>query len=434
MVRVERSVNSPVREVVAVTSVTTERPTPVESATERSRRRWPATALIGLVAFALGLFGGWVIWSGDEGGSTGDTLRSDGPRFDTGWELTGSPVPGGSWHGMMAATAGTVVYVGHGPEDSMSAHVSRDDSENWEAADEFPDAAFLENPDFDPDLRLEHTMLTGLGGGPTGFVAVATLFDEDGPGNGKTPVVAFSTDGTSWDTVDTDTLPATPVMSLDDVIGGPTGLVIVGTDSSTHPFVWFTADGQTWTETDLPTFKGGATSIAVDGSRWLALVGDPTSSVRAFTSTDGIEWAEVDVAESPPSMVLRPPYFGRAPFAANGDTWVLAQVDGLGAPAVWASTDNAVTWQQLGTNGFEMAEDGFVLRDLVSIEAGFLIVGTEELADGMGEAHFVLFSEDGMTWTRSPAIAEYGQVVAVDDAVLAVDEGGIVHRWHDEQR
>ena len=418
---------------------TAERPAAGTSAAQPPRRHWLPTVLIGLVALALGLGGGWVIWSGDESGSTRNTLRSDGPGFDTGWTLTGSPMPGGSWNGMLATSANTVLYIGQS-RDAMSAFVSSDLTQNWEVADEFPDTAFLEDPDNDPDLRLEHTMLTGLGGGPAGFVAVATLFDGDGPGNGKTPVIAFSADGTSWDLIDADTLPAVPVMSLDDVIGGPTGLVIVGTEPSSRPFVWFSADGRTWTETDLPTFRGGATSVAVDGSRWVALVGEatsPVSPIRAFTTTNGVDWVEVDVAESPPSMVLLPPYAGGAPFAANGDTWVLAQVDGRGAPAVWASTDNAVTWQELDTDGLELAETAFVVRDLATIEAGFLIVGTEELSTGRtgpGEAQFLLFSEDGTTWTRFPAIAEYRQIIAVDDAVLAVDDGGIVHLWHDQQR
>ena len=79
-----------------------------------------------------------------------------------------------------------------------------------------------------------------------------------------------------------------------------------------------------------------------------------------------------------------------------------------------------------------MTGTSYVVRDLATIDAGFLLVGTEELPDGAGEAHFLLFSEDGTTWTRSPAIAEYRQIVPLDDAVLTVDDDGIVHLWQDD--
>lgn len=411
--------------------VVTERPIESNGESTKARSGWVRRIVVAAVALALGLAGGWVIWGGDDD-STADPDAMSGAALATGWRSTGSPMPDAGF-AVMAAAGDTVAFVGSAPDVGMVEFLSSDATENWTRVDEFPDTVFLEDPEHAPGRGLEYTSLRGLAGGDAGFVAVATLFDADGPENGKTPVILHSVDGGSWDPVDARELPATPVHEFDDVVAGPTGLVIVGTTRARTPFVWFSADGRTWVEAEVP-FTPGAAAVTADRSGWMAVAGDPvprSSPVRAFTSADGVEWTEVQVDEAPPPSALLPPIVGRAAFAANADTWVVAPIADGGTTTVWTSGDGGVRWREADLGGVAPDGSGYDVRELVAFADGFVIAATARSNGGDRETAYLLRSDDGLTWTRTEAIAEYGQLVPTDDALLASADGGIVHVWRD---
>ncbi len=363
------------------------------------------------LAVTVFVFGLLALSCGDDGDddSSGQAIPgSSVGRFETGWVLSNRLPLGG---GDVAANDDVVVAIGWEWEqagNTVSIFYS-DDGIEWEPGEGFPDV------DDGPALA--------VAGGPSGFVAIGTR-------NGAVPnqpVIAFSSDGAVWDELDAQGLPESEVSWLSSVVAGPDGFVVVA-DAGQGAVVWFSTDGRTWVDTDLPAVNGQLT-VATDGSDWMAVGGefefeDGDGTAVVFTSTDGLRWTEVENRAPLPAAAV-PSYGGAAPLVADGDAWVLAPREGgPGAGTVWVSIDDGETWEQSVTG-----EQPWSVRDLAAVSQGFVIVGTQEPPPGSSEDHFLLFSEAGAEWRRIRSISEYASIASLGDDLVVLDTDGNIFVW-----
>lgn len=369
------------------------------------QRRWLAVAAMMMLVFLV------VSCSDDdEDDPSGRATReSSEARFETEWVLSERlPVGGGG----LAANDDVVVAVGWDWERDRGALATlySHDGLEWEPGEGFPEVE-----EFGPSAA--------VAGSVNGFVAVATR-------NGSVPnrpVVAFSSDGSDWEDVDVQDLPASEVSWLSDVVAGPDGFVIVA-DVEEGAVAWFSTDGRTWAETDLPAVDGQVT-VATNGSEWMAVGGElefegDVGPALIFTSVDGLRWSEVENRTPLPAAAV-PFYAGAAPLAALGDTWVLAPGEGgSGAATSWVSTDGGETWEET-----VMGEHLWSVQDLAATDQGFVIAARQAPPSGAREDHFLLFSQTGADWHANQSIADYTSIASLDDHLVVLDTDGNIFLW-----
>ena len=382
-------------------------------------RRWLALVGIGcLVAFGCSE-------SDDQAEPTEETadeaVRDDDVQLacalldDSGWSRADLPSDSIGLPVSMAANDEHVVLVGSGSEGAIAAHVSSGGL-SWGQIEDFPNWQSLGH---------------SVAGNATGFVAVGTR-------NGampSTPVVAFSADGTTWDELDPESLPADDVRAFSEVFAGPEGFIILGGSSSPPGLLsWHSSDGSTWVETDLPQTARTAAVAATD-SGWVALTEPP---MEVWASSDGIAWTEVETRSTPPDHALWPrwAHIGTAPLQVQDDAWVLALV---GAPddapwphypTVWVSTDGGASWNEHAVwNGSEA--NGFEVEDMVATELGLILVGQQDLT-GRAE-NYLHSSDDGTSWQHCwTGPLAFTELVAFGGGIVAFDsEFGDVLVWNE---
>ncbi|TDD22447.1 sialidase family protein [Nonomuraea diastatica] len=295
----------------------------------------------------------------------------------------------------------------------------------------------------------EGTSPKGFAVGPTGFYLLMDAVPLGEPGYGEEARLLHSEDGSGWDSLGTSSeLNAyQPVMAttksgallsgdilgafstdrperLDlrlfsagpdsDVapidLGGVAGLrypvtrvndlrhagdvtVAVGQSQGMASAWWSTDSGATWQRSDLET-PGEFTAVVHGPSGWLAI------GPGAYTSRDGRTWHRSGHA------------FGTIKEAAAAkDSYLVTS--GKDAKRIsWRSTD-LVTWQQV-TSPFEFPSG------LAGGEYGYVAPGM--CPDGGTTANCLMYSTDGRSWQRMPAIGlPDGQGAWVTEAVVGRD-------------
>ena len=272
-----------------------------------------------------------------------------------------------------------------------------------------------------------------VAGGPRGFV-VSGVRDTGADGSPGTSVIAYSADGRRWEEVDPTGLPTSEVAWFGDVFAGPDGflaLATTGTADDLENSAWFSADGRTWTTSDLAV--ADANSVAATGDGWLAVTGADTA-VRVdepdvWTSGDGRTWSVVDPV-SPPAQSALGAYCGTAPLAGLGDTWALTETEGRHDVAVWVSDDGGATWDQRVVvdvpSGGEHRVNG-----LVADPSGFFLTGGWD-ESREGDHHIYLaHSTDGASWdVASRTDTEgIGQVATMGDTLVLLADDLETHVW-----
>jgi hypothetical protein len=165
-----------------------------------------------------------------------------------------------------------------------------------------------------------------------------------------------------------------------------------------------------------------------DTNQWI----HDTSSVRVWTTSDGVRWAEVDTETGPPGVSLLT-HMGTAPFTASGDTWAVALAGaaddspGPREPTVWVTTDAGVTWTEHAVWS-DPDDAGFQAFDLAATGDGFTLAGYQDRPADRG-VHFVHHSEDGTTWQHCWTDPhELSSIEMMGDSTVAYDSGnGLVY-------
>jgi hypothetical protein len=205
---------------------------------------------------------------------------------------------------------------------------------------------------------------------------------------------------------------------LADVASGPGGLLSVSFSATRG--VWFTADGASWTHSQLPDSDSAfVESVLATHDRWL-VNGSDGESRMAWWSEDGRIWTQVEwpteIAQTIQEVTATPEHF----FVVSRDVF------GEGT-TLWRSED-AETWAEIptgpvtGTSGFlEGTDGGLVLRDgaIVSISADGTTWSTATLAPpsdlGADTAWIVSVDHIGDRWIAVIAVEQADQ-----DPALAV--------------
>jgi len=145
-----------------------------------------------------------------------------------------------------------------------------------------------------------------------GYVAFGENVDTLAPG------LWWSAHGLAWQG---DTLDWTDPDSLDALVGGPRGLLLVGRSGDGSWRVWASADGRAWSpEAQIPDQFDTLIPLAVTASGYLAInpvetpadPSDPSATdsptrLNLIESSDGVNWATGDAIElsdvAPPAVV-----------------------------------------------------------------------------------------------------------------------------------
>jgi hypothetical protein len=190
--------------------------------------------------------------------------------------------------------------------------------------------------------------------GPSGYLLVG------GQGGETNPTLWLSADGLRWELVHEFSQDETYVQ-LDGSDGGAEGYVVMGRriqpDSSTYErFAFASADGREWVEATAPfgaDDQAFVWDVAVTsrGGDWLATLGDPSELITLYSSPDGLAWTEIGTVQGNPRSLA-----STGLFEEIGPELILspgATVSELGTPGTWSSTDGT-TWApvDLGADAF----------------------------------------------------------------------------------
>lgn len=139
--------------------------------------------------------------------------------------------------------------------------------------------------------------------------------------NGSYGQVAYSSDGLNWNTSD-----ISDVLELYGVTYGSDKFVTVG-----HSKLAYSYDGMNWTSTNIGKYNyNGLNGVAYGNGKFVA-VGVGGYSNRTFVySSDGINWAEVDIPSSMYAVA-----YGNGKFVAVGNGYSFYSSDGVN----WTSSN-----------------------------------------------------------------------------------------------
>jgi hypothetical protein len=209
------------------------------------------------------------------------------------------------------------------------------------------------------------------------------------------------------------------------VVGGLPG----GAAESIVPAAWHSADGKTWARAQVGTPALARISDVTARPSAIVAIGDgrvsgsgsgsaadqSVNQMYAWFSADGVTWSQVDLPESSG-------FIPAAVTAWSGGFAAIGQLDGIGRSAsVWTSTDGR-TWQK-------SAQDfgRFLLTAMAAFGDRVVAVGNYDDAQSSA-AGFVpasWSSTDGRTWVESRASARqiatgFGDVTVVGDELVAI--------------
>lgn len=138
----------------------------------------------------------------------------------------------------------------------------------------------------------DSVLWSGLTATTSGFMAVGKI---NAFGNTNNMVFATSTDGVTWNYVNTNGLPAT-TSQINSITCSTNGVILVSQGSGANAFR-STNNGQTWTSVALGTGTGAPVYIQAVGTGFAAVTNTINSITTTATkwSTDGITWTSPSV-------------------------------------------------------------------------------------------------------------------------------------------
>ena len=323
-------------------------------------------------------------------GGTAAAQLSDEPDYSTGWQRRGAEFD--DEIGGVVAGSPQMGFVVLGVDYDGSGLYSTD-GVSWEP---------ISLPGIESAIHVVDVAV-----GDSGFVAIGRPNSIRATGR-YSPRVWHSTDGRSWQRIDPTSLPLQELTGgggLESVRAGPGGFVIVG-NSECSEFVWVSADGQTWSETDMAS-GCWSVEVAPTTTGWVGLRGQDDDLI-VTASADGTHWIDIDAEDAPPHNVLAGRLESRRSFVSDGTAVVLAR-----EAAVWVSGDNGRSWinTPLGTGDRHIP--------MVSTDLGFL---------GALSDNRLVSSPDGGTWTQHSSDIAIYDLAAAGGTVVAVTANAI-YTW-----
>ena len=186
--------------------------------------------------------------------------------------------------------------------------------------------------------------------------------------------------------------------------------VIGGTDLSSYKNdVWYSTDGETWTEATASaqfSARSSHTTVVFDNKLWVIGGYDENFAFKndVWYSTDGITWTEATASAS---------FSGRYTHTSvvyDNKLWVIGGTDGSLKNDVWYSSDG-VTWSEATASAQFSERTGhttIVYDNKLWVIGGFSVSSRKK---------DIWFSTDGVSWTRSPAIDQFSKRTSHTSAV-----------------
>ena len=214
--------------------------------------------------------------------------------------------------------------------------------------------------------------------------------------NGSYGQVTYSSDGLNWNTSD-----ISDVLELYGVTYGSDKFVTVG-----HSKLAYSYDGMNWTSTNIGKYNyNGLNGVAYGNGKFVA-VGVGGYSNRTFVySSDGINWAEVDIPSSMYAVA-----YGNGKFVAVGNGYSFYSSDGVN----WTSSNltgaySGITYGNgkyvaVGTNGkVACSSDGKnwstnVLMSGYKSWSFYSVTYATNRFIAIGSKGNVAYSSDGLDW------------------------------------
>ena len=381
--------------------------------TGRGRRWWaarPRRALGGMVALgftavlAVGLLAVVVI----------RPAQSTGPASQgIAWQPRVHLVAPGTVFGPYLASVGGRLYLvstssaADGTESTVVR--SSSDGKTWEQISE-PGAFENDGPRF---------FVQGISDdGRGGLIVVGGL--PGGAAESIVPAAWHSADGRTW----TRAQVATPALArMSAVAARPGAIVAIGdgrvgggsgsspTDQSVNQmYAWFSADGITWSQVDLPESSGfipAAVTSWSGGFAAIAQLDGITLSSSVWTSADGRTWEKSpqNFARFTPTAMAG---FGGRLVAVGNHQDTQSSAAGF-VPASWSSTDGR-TWVESRASARQVAtgfDDVTVVGDtLVAVSTNYMfqdqVAHVPEYTPPPTPAANVWVSSDGLSWRLLP--------------------------------
>ncbi len=230
--------------------------------------------------------------------------------------------------------------------------------------------------------------------------------------------------GASWQMVDASVLEG---FTQETMIAGPDGLLLAG------GYVMASSpDGLSWTTHALDTSLGYVRHLASNGTRWVSVGLD-----HLAWSEDGISWT--DARNDLEGFDMFEVAYGGGRFVA------------LGFDTMLTSTDGA-SWTKTGLGGSKLEAIAYANGRFVGLGEGGRIIVTANGEDLLFNEENVLpgltgsvracrgrfvaasegalfFSDDGQTWTETPAPSS-GLVACSEDSVVTM-QGQVTHHGAD---
>ncbi len=238
-------------------------------------------------------------------------------------------------------------------------------------------------------------------------------------GNLATTVTLRSTDGRTWEPIDTGLAERIHVQVIAE---GPNGYLLVGGQTGyANPSLWLSADGLTWEQVhefaqdtefvQIQDADGGEDGYVVIGRR-IAPDGGPYQRF-SFASADGRSWVEQSEPFGPDDQ----DFVFEVAVSSLGPDWVATLAQRDYTTTTFTSSDG-LTWSEAGT--IPLANENVA-------DAGLLEeIGDELLSSPGGGLWFegmpgVFASADGATWSPVDMSADaWLAKLAIGDGVVAV--------------
>lgn len=236
--------------------------------------------------------------------------------------------------------------------------------------------------------------------GPTGAVILG--FDDAGP------LAWHSADGRTWQPASFTDAPGAEVRPT-AVVASDLGYVAILANCTTECFggqMIYSADGTSWSGTDIAVTGGILAHLAAGGPGFVAIAIDPFAAgtpgvtPTVLTSADGQTWESDQPADLLEANVHALGSMGDLLVALGTRNAETGQPDGS-----WISADGR-TWDRYDDTtdpaaAFEMAWNG---QELLAVGQGECPGGVGSVDECPGEAAIAWVSTDGRTW--QPALAD----------------------------
>jgi hypothetical protein len=220
-----------------------------------------------------------------------------------------------------------------------------------------------------------------------------------------------SQDGTSWEPLARDIIQFPPdAESFARVASSALGVLVV--DPVASEKAWHTTDGENWQEVELAAPTPGSWRVAASDEIFVV-----AAQNGIWTSPNGLDWVQSTIDPAVfaggvvPIFTLEATPFG---FVAGGGE----ESDGRKVPVIWHSTDG-LQWTRATVPG-HIRPQGDRIYDLAGSELGVVAVGSSGA---------IWYSEDGADWAQ--VLAAPPNVDFADSAVGASGAGFIVASGQD---